>query len=528
MYYSCSYPKSTSYGKFERLLFEELKKLLNSQEVNLIELEKINAELEIFKGTSISLATTFIGAFQDLAYYLISSMPFGSKDRLFFWLHKQPLLKELFKHYDLIGFPMMIANSGGISWSNKEFSSQGLSKLKFSFYGPFSQFFKLLGAEEISLSLSQIPKNLESENIDFAQANNLSLDKELGIDEVADYLYIPSYHSSSTVSYLLIKENFWNSLSEEVQKKVEKLCSEFFYQSYINDCFDNETKIFKQLIRENKVRKVDPELEKKFVNFWYDLLWENQVKSELTSKVISSYYSFLDQREAFNFLSRTKETKSSRIGSKVIVNAYYYTGTSSLIKRLMKDKKLLSLNYFQNLLVLVAKEKKHLKDYFSTEPVFSTEALVINYPRAFGSIEAFYKKLKERGVTQNLILPCFNSQWVISTSNNKLASKILKENKSIFLGLNSSTSDKLAFSNAYLSLKLKENGSLERYLELLNEQIESIIVLDKFSIALVKQYSFEFWKDKLDYFEVKRAKVTEEIEKDQEFILSQKAELILL
>lgn len=533
LYFSRTFPEGTIYSNYEKIFFQKTNQILQEEEI-ILDYVKCNAEYEIFKGNSISLASTFMGREQDFSLFFFSIAPFVPRDKFFLWIMKNRFfLNQILEAYNLKAFPIIISTPSAFLWSNKELNIENFEGMKYNFYGRFSEVFKVLGAEEINLSFSQIKDGLLDEKINFAQGNGFTFDKEIGVTEVAKYLYVPNYYDSSIVIYFFIKLDIWKSFKESTKQKIEDLTTETFYNSY--HMLEEEINILREMMRNNKLRKIEDNLEQKIIDVWKDIIWREQLNSSSTSKVLFNLYNFFEERNNFNNTINFSNLKHFDIstfkqGENVIIRAYAYKGDK--ISALLKMKEIISLNYLDSIIILAVLTKKDLKKVKALlkkqgleRPIYKRKGFIVNYPRIFGSILKLYEKFKQNNILQDLIIPCLNSQWIISTNNDNLAKRLINT-------YNYFEPPRAKKISPYLALKIKENASLEKYLDLLSRNsvnLESIIVVDKINIVIVQQYSFDLWKELISEFEVRKTKIEKEekIEKEN-FIVSEQTEIVVL
>lgn len=166
----------------------------------------------------------FVG--KDETFAFGSGIPFGLNTRqMTAWMFEGnglDLMREFYRDYNVINFPMgnTTAQMGG--WFRKEVNSiDDIQGLKFRSPGLAGEIFQRMGAVPQQIPGSDIYTSLEKGTIDAAEWVGPLDDQKLGLNKVAPYYYYPGWWEGSAQVDLFVNTEAWETLSDENKAIVE-------------------------------------------------------------------------------------------------------------------------------------------------------------------------------------------------------------------------------------------------------------------------------------------------------------------
>ena len=165
------------------------------------------------------------------ALALFSAAPFGMDwPGLMAWFYHgggEELYDELYARHNIKGLACggMIPEASG--WFRKEIASvDDLDGLRLRFLGLGALVMEKMGASTMLLPGGELYAALERGVIDATEFAAPSVDKALGLNEVASYYYFPGWHQPATIYDLMINKDAWEALSDQQQAMVEYVCGD--------------------------------------------------------------------------------------------------------------------------------------------------------------------------------------------------------------------------------------------------------------------------------------------------------------
>ena len=170
----------------------------------------------------------FIGKNPAFAFDCV--VPFGLNARqTTAWMYSgggMPLLRELFKEYNIHNIPCGNTGAQMGGWFRKEIKTLAdLKGLKFRIAGLAGQVFAKLGVVTQQISPADIYPSLEKGTIDAAEWVGPYDDEKLGFNKVAKYYYYPGFWEGCAQISLYVNQSKWQSLPKEYQQILEMACA---------------------------------------------------------------------------------------------------------------------------------------------------------------------------------------------------------------------------------------------------------------------------------------------------------------
>lgn len=165
------------------------------------------------------------------ALALFSAAPFGMDwPGLMAWFYHgggREMYEELYARHNIYALPCggMVPEASG--WFRTEINSvEDLAGLRLRFLGLGALVMQKLGASTMLLPGGELYAALERGVIDATEFAAPSVDKALGLNEVATYYYFPGWHQPATLYDLMINLDEWNALSAQRKAMVEFVCGD--------------------------------------------------------------------------------------------------------------------------------------------------------------------------------------------------------------------------------------------------------------------------------------------------------------
>lgn len=168
---------------------------------------------------------------EDPALTIFSGFPFGPDPSGFTaWMRAGgggEALEAIYARHGLKSLYCGILPSEGGGWFLVPVESLGdLDGLAMRSFGYGAQVLQKVGVVPYELSAEEVRPALESGLIGGAEFSLPSIDADLGIAEVAKYLYLPGWQQPATSLEVLMLERTWVALSDQQKAMLEAACGE--------------------------------------------------------------------------------------------------------------------------------------------------------------------------------------------------------------------------------------------------------------------------------------------------------------
>ena len=160
------------------------------------------------------------------AAQFFTSVPFGMNAQgMNAWLYGGgglELWREIYQPHNLVPFPLGNTGIQMGGWFNKKIETiDDLKGLKMRFPGLGGKAFAKAGGTPVLLPGGEIYTALERGTIDATEWIGPYHDERLGLHRAAKYYYYPGWHEPGPVLEMIINQNAWNSLPDDLKKAVE-------------------------------------------------------------------------------------------------------------------------------------------------------------------------------------------------------------------------------------------------------------------------------------------------------------------
>jgi TRAP-type mannitol/chloroaromatic compound transport system substrate-binding protein len=167
---------------------------------------------------------------KDPTFAFDTAIPFGlncrAQNAWMYYGGGLELMRELFKDYNIVQFP--VGNTGAQmgGWFRKEIKTvEDLTGLKFRIAGFAGQVLAKLGAVPQQIAAGDLYPALEKGTIDAAEFVGPYDDEKLGLVKVAPYYYYPGFWEPGAQLSFYVNIKQWGSLPKEYQAAVDSACA---------------------------------------------------------------------------------------------------------------------------------------------------------------------------------------------------------------------------------------------------------------------------------------------------------------
>ena len=167
---------------------------------------------------------------KDETFALGCAIPFGLNSRqMTAWMYEGnglKLMREFYKNYNIISFPMGNTGAQMGGWYRKEIKSvKDIKGLKFRVGGFAGKVIERMGGVPQSIPGGEIYQALEKGTIDAAEWIGPYDDQKLGFGKVAPFYYYPGWWEGGPQLDLFVNDKAFNALSAENKAIVEAAAS---------------------------------------------------------------------------------------------------------------------------------------------------------------------------------------------------------------------------------------------------------------------------------------------------------------
>ena len=162
------------------------------------------------------------------------------------------------------------------------------------FFGVGAKIMQKLGVATQQLASGDIYPALELGTIDAAESSMPSMDRSLGLYQVAKYNYLPGWHQQSTTTEILVNMEAWEKLPDHYKAMFETACKmNGLYQLADGEASQPAAMIANQADGVTNVSWTDEQLDQ-FRAAWEEVLAE-EMKHPDIKRLMDSFNAFHDQ-----------------------------------------------------------------------------------------------------------------------------------------------------------------------------------------------------------------------------------------
>lgn len=238
------------------------------------------------------------------ALSLYSSAPFGMDwPGLMAWFYHgggQEMFDELYARHNVKSMPCggMIPEASG--WFRQEVNTiEDFQGMRMRFLGLGALVLEKIGVSTMLLPGGELYAALERGVIDATEFAAPSVDKALGLNEVASYYYFPGWHQPATLYDFMMNLDEWNALSDQQQAMVEYVCGD-----NVRDAIALGESLQAGVLKEFEakgvqIREWSPEILDGLEAAWEEVAAEESAKDEDFAAVWASMKSFQEEYQTW-------------------------------------------------------------------------------------------------------------------------------------------------------------------------------------------------------------------------------------
>ena len=217
------------------------------------------------------------------------------------------LWNELYADHNVrVLHPYGMLGSENFCWSRKPIESlEDFQGLKFRTVGIWGRILEDLGAQVVQLPGGEVYPSLERGVIDATEFATPGIDRELGFEEICSYLLVPGIHEPCTPLETLVNEDSWNSLSPEIQSKVQ-LAAKISCFEAINRAMVQDAEAMNYFLESDdvSVSRITPAMIERIKELGRAKLDEMASEDEMFARVLKSQRKFRRKVEPYADLIR--------------------------------------------------------------------------------------------------------------------------------------------------------------------------------------------------------------------------------
>jgi TRAP-type mannitol/chloroaromatic compound transport system substrate-binding protein len=195
---------------------------------------------------------------------------------------------------NVVPYPIMFAGPQSLGWFKKPIRNwDDFKGVKYRVGGMAGEVFSKAGASVVNMPGGEIVPAGERGVIDAAEWVTPGEDMKMGLHEIWKYYYLPGMHESTTVAELLVNQDVWNKLPEDLQAIVEGACIYTFirWQAMFNKYNSDALKTLREK-HGVTISKTPEDILMTFLKTWDKIAEEEAAKDPFFKKTWESQRAF--------------------------------------------------------------------------------------------------------------------------------------------------------------------------------------------------------------------------------------------
>ncbi|PCJ60046.1 MAG: ABC transporter substrate-binding protein [Planctomycetota bacterium] len=244
-----------------------------------------------------------------------TSIPFGvNANGMYTWITQGGGLKlweELYKPHKLVPIPCGATGVQMGGWFNKEINSiADLKGLKMRMPGLGGSVITKAGASAERTPPGEIYTALSTGRLDATEWVGPYHDMIMKFHKVTKFYYIGGWHEPGSILELLINEDAWNSLPEDLQLIV-RICAADTHQWIFSKWLYEDAKAYQDVkkLKNITVKEFPMDVIKELKKISKDVIGELARKNDMTKKIFKSYTEFEKVYDEYLDISERAYTK---------------------------------------------------------------------------------------------------------------------------------------------------------------------------------------------------------------------------
>lgn len=239
-------------------------------------------------------STPSFWAGHDTAFSLFNAIPFvASQEQYLGWYFYgggKELLNEFYAPFGIHSIPCGIIGPESGGWFNKEVNtSDDFNGLQMRFAGLGAQVVEKLGATTHLMGVGDVVQGLQLGTIDAAEVSSPKIDMQVGMHQVAKYLYFPGWHAPFNVVDLIVPKAKWDELSEARQAQLEVACGDNFRDGAAETDQGQGEAVDYMVSKGVQLRRYPPEVMQALEEKWLEVVAEEGAKNPNFKKAWDSF-----------------------------------------------------------------------------------------------------------------------------------------------------------------------------------------------------------------------------------------------
>ncbi|MFC1968532.1 TRAP transporter substrate-binding protein [Chloroflexota bacterium] len=236
---------------------------------------------------------------KEPSFELFSSIPNQmTQQEWVVWLYGpargMDLWRELYGKYDVVPFPGALSGPEFGFFTNKPVRTLADFKgLRLRAVGMAADILNELGATTVSLPMAEIIPAMKKGSVDGCEFGTPTIDWQLGFQDVAKYVCLPSWHQPSAMYETMVNSSAWNKLPDDLKAIFEAACKEVSLVDCVAQLEGENAKYFEEFVQQGtEITILDDETIKKITEIANRLADEQAAKDPFYAKVLKSQRDF--------------------------------------------------------------------------------------------------------------------------------------------------------------------------------------------------------------------------------------------
>lgn len=242
----------------------------------------------------------YSGMWSNLEYAapLFCSTPgmFHDARDLYMWLYYgggNELWQEMSNKYGCVSFPISLLDMEVFQWSNKKLQTMDdLKGAKMRMMPLMGEVMQANGMSVAFLAANELFASLERGVVDGIEYGNPALDVTEGFYEIAHYYVYPGIHQPSATQDIVINEEAWNLLSDDLKEVVQICAREAMLYNWGDSGFETVKALETFEENGNELVILDDEVVDTLMKWSNDYFKEKMKEDEFFAKVRQSQMDF--------------------------------------------------------------------------------------------------------------------------------------------------------------------------------------------------------------------------------------------
>lgn len=218
------------------------------------------------------------------------------------------LLDELYAKYNF-GFvsPCGIIPSDMFGWSHKPITKlEDFKGLKFRALGYWGEILSEMGTSVVMLPGSEVYPALQRKVLDAAEMALPNIDRDLGLNEICEYLTVPGPHQPSSFLHVYVSQKAWDKLPPDLKAIVKYASQATTMRVLIRSVWLDAPALEEFKNYGTKIHYLDPKVQKQIAQIANEFLDKKAAQDPFFAKVLKSQRSWQKSYKTYYDLMENK------------------------------------------------------------------------------------------------------------------------------------------------------------------------------------------------------------------------------